>query len=77
MIRLTRLNHQPFVLNSDRIEHVETTPDTVVVMDNGQRFVVRETVDELIARVVDFRRQLGLPSVGQPSEVNLTDVATR
>jgi len=47
-------------LNSDRIEHVESTPDTVVVMDNGQRFMVRETAEELLAKVIEFRRQIGL-----------------
>ena len=65
MIRLTRLNHLPFVLNSDRIGHVETTPDTVIVMDNGQSFVVEETADEVIAKVVEFRRKIGLPGVRQ------------
>lgn len=58
MIRLTRLNHLSFLLNSDRIEHVESTPDTVIVMDNGQRFVVRETADELLSKVITFRRQI-------------------
>jgi len=59
MIRLTRLNHLSFLLNSDRIEHVESTPDTVIVMDNGQRFMVRETADELLAKVIEFRRRIG------------------
>lgn len=59
MIRLTRLNHQSFLLNSDRIEHVESTPDTVIVMDNGQQFIVRETADELVAKVLAFRREIG------------------
>ena len=59
MIRLTRLNHLSFLLNSDRIEHVESTPDTVIVMDNGQRFIVRETADELLSKVIEFRRHIG------------------
>jgi len=59
MIRLTRLNHQSFLLNSDRIEHIESTPDTVIVMDNGQRFTVRESADDLLAKVIAFRREIG------------------
>jgi flagellar protein FlbD len=56
MIHLTRLNRVPLVLNSDLIEHIETTPDTVISLTNGQKFVVLETVDEIIGRVVGFRR---------------------
>jgi len=40
MIQLTRLNHVPLVLNSDLIEHVEVTPDTVVTLTTGQKIVV-------------------------------------
>jgi flagellar protein FlbD len=63
MICLTRLNRIPLVLNADLIEHIETTPDTVVILTTGQRFMVRETPDEVIERVVKFRRSLlaGLP----------------
>jgi flagellar protein FlbD len=56
MIQLTRINRVPLVLNSDLIEHIETTPDTVISLTNGQKFVVLETVDEIIRRVIDFRR---------------------
>jgi flagellar protein FlbD len=56
MIRLTRINHVPLVLNSDLIEHVEVTPDTVIAMTTGQKFVVAESADEVIQKVIDFRR---------------------
>ncbi len=56
MIHLTRINRVPLVLNSDLIEHIETTPDTVISLTNGQKFVVLETVEEIIRRVIDFRR---------------------
>ena len=58
MIRLTRINHVPLVLNSDLIEHVEVTPDTVVSLTTGQKFVVLETPKEIIERVVRFRRSI-------------------
>lgn len=58
MIRLTRINHVPLVLNSDLIEHVETTPDTVISMVNGQKFVVLESTDDVIRKVVEFRRDI-------------------
>ena len=58
MIQVTRINHVPLVLNSDLIEHIETTPDTVISLTNGQKFVVLESADELIQKVVDFRRSI-------------------
>jgi flagellar protein FlbD len=56
MIRLTRLNHVPLVLNSDLIEHIEVTPDTVITLTSGQIIRVRESAEEVIERVVAFRR---------------------
>lgn len=58
MIRLTRINHVPLVLNSDLIEHVEVTPDTVIAMTSGQKFMVLESADEVIEKVKDFRRAI-------------------
>jgi flagellar protein FlbD len=58
VIRLTRINHIPLVLNSDLIEHVEVTPDTVISLTNGQKFVVLESLAEVIEQVVDFRRSI-------------------
>jgi flagellar protein FlbD len=63
MIQLTRINRVPLVLNADLIEHIETTPDTVISMTTGQKFMVLETTAEVIRRVIEFRRaiQSGLP----------------
>ena len=58
MIRLTRINQVPLILNADLIEHVETTPDTVISMTNGQKFVVRESSDEVVRKVIEFRREI-------------------
>jgi flagellar protein FlbD len=58
MIRLTRINHVPMVLNADLIEHVEVTPDTVIAMTTGQKFIVLESPEEVINRVIDFRRAI-------------------
>ena len=58
MIRLTRLNHIPLVLNSDLIEHIDITPDTVIMLTTGQIIRVLESADEVVARVVNFRRSI-------------------
>jgi flagellar protein FlbD len=61
MIQLTRINHLPMVLNSDLIEHLESTPDTVISLTTGQKMVVRETVEEVVRRVIEFRRLIQAP----------------
>jgi flagellar protein FlbD len=58
MIRLTRINRIPLVINSDLIEHIEVTPDTVVSLTTGQKFIVLESTDEVIDRVIRFRREV-------------------
>lgn len=67
MIRLTRINHAPFLLNAELIEHVETTPDTVIHLVNGQKYVVTESAAEVVEKVVEFRRRLlGNGAEGRP-----------
>jgi len=58
MIHVTRLNSAPMILNSDLIEHIEMTPDTVIALTNGQSVRVRETADEVLNRIIDFRRAI-------------------
>ena len=58
MIFLTRLNRLPFVVNSDLIEHIETTPDTVIALTTGEKILVCESAEEVVARTVQFRRTI-------------------
>ncbi len=58
VIELTRINHLPLVVNSDLIEHIESTPDTVISLTNGQKLVVLESIQEIIQRVIHFRRAI-------------------
>lgn len=71
MIRLTRLNNAPLVVNCDLIEHIEMTPDTVISMTTGQRITVLETTEEVIGRVIEFRRLLlQTPKIAAPEPGN-------
>lgn len=58
MIRLTRLNNIPFYLNPDLIEHVETTPDTVIALTSGQKYVVLEPAEEVLEKIVALRQRI-------------------
>ena len=59
MIEVHRLNGELFLLNSDMIETIDATPDTVVRLLNGHRYIVRETMRELYDKVVAFRKRAG------------------
>jgi len=59
MIKVSRLNKTSFVINCEWIETVEATPDTVIVLINGKRFIVGESVDEIVRRVVEYKRLSG------------------
>ena len=67
MIYVTRLNHTSVVLNADLIEYVETTPDTVISLTTGQKLMVRETAEEIVARVVHFRLSIAGQAVTPPA----------
>ena len=58
MIHLTRLNQSPIVLNADLIEHIELTPDTVISLTGGEKIRVIESADEVVRRVIEWRRQI-------------------
>jgi flagellar protein FlbD len=55
MVLLTKINGTPIALNSDMIEFIEETPDTVITLSNGDKIVVRERMTDVIGKVVDFR----------------------
>ncbi|MCZ2079239.1 MAG: flagellar FlbD family protein [Bryobacteraceae bacterium] len=58
MVQLTRLNHLPLVINSDLIEYIEATPDTVITLITGQKIMVLETSNEVVEQIVRFRRRI-------------------
>lgn len=76
MVHLTRLNQTPLFLNSDLIENIQATPDTLITLTNGNHLIVRESPEEVISRIVSFRRRIanGLPrleeSAWNPEERN-------
>lgn len=60
MIQLRLINGSEIVLNSDLIEFMEATPDTVISLSNGKKMIVKESVSEVIDKVVEFRRRIGI-----------------
>ncbi|HZC72955.1 MAG TPA: flagellar FlbD family protein [Jatrophihabitans sp.] len=71
MIQLTRLGGPVFALNPDLIERAEATPDTVVMLVNGSRYVIRESIEELAALITAYRADV----VAQAQLIADSDVA--
>lgn len=73
MISVTRLNGSEIVVNADLIETVEATPDTVVTLVDGKKYVVRESTDEIVERIHMFRaailRRVDDPQVSSGAEL--------
>ena len=57
MIKLTRLDGEPFVLNADLIRYIERRPDTFITLISGERIVVGETMEVVIERAVQYQQQ--------------------
>lgn len=58
MITLRRINGETFTVNADLIETVESTPDTVIRLVNGHRYVVKEPMEEIVELVVQYRQRV-------------------
>ncbi len=73
MISVTRLDGTTVLVNVDQIESIEQTPDTVVSLMNGHKFIAKETPEELVERIVKFKHWIEsprtqTPTAAQPSE---------
>ncbi len=56
MIRVTRLNGKEIVVNAELIRYVEQTPDTLITLINGDRLLVKEKMDEVVERAIEYTR---------------------
>ena len=75
MISLTRLNGQPFALNPDLIERVDVTPDTVVTLIDGAKYLVAEPLDQVIDAIRRFRASVvALANAGANIAVETTAI---
>lgn len=61
MIALRRLNNQPIMVNPDLIESLESTPDTVITLTSGNKLIVRDSMDEIRDKIVEFKRRIHGP----------------
>lgn len=57
MIKLTGFNNKEFYLNCDLIEKIEITPDTIITTTNDKKFIVKESPEVIILRIIDFKKK--------------------
>ncbi len=58
MIKLTRLNGTVILVNENFIELAEETPDTVITMENGHRYLVQEKLDDIVIMIKDYKKEI-------------------
>jgi flagellar protein FlbD len=58
MIRVTRLNDSSLMINVEKIQSVQSTPDTVITFTNHDRVIVKEPLEEVSQRIKDYQRTL-------------------
>jgi flagellar protein FlbD len=61
MVKVTRLNNSELVVNAEMIEFVEATPDTIISLLSGKKLMVAESVDTVIERVIEYRKNCNQP----------------
>ena len=66
MIKVTRLNGQEVYVNADLVLFVESSPETILTLENGKKITVKETIPQVIDRVVEFKSRC-FPKVTGPS----------
>jgi flagellar protein FlbD len=61
VIALRRLNNQAIMVNPDLIESLEATPDTVVTLTSGNKLIVRNSMEEIREKIIEFQRRIHQP----------------
>lgn len=57
MIKVTGFDGVEFYINCNLIETIRETPDTVLALSNGKKLIVKEGSDEIVERIIDYRRK--------------------
>ena len=58
MIKVTSMNNVEFILNADHIEKIEEVPDTIITLTNGKKYIVLQSVDDIIEKVVKYKNKI-------------------
>jgi flagellar protein FlbD len=73
MITITKLNHQAMVINAELIKFIERTPDTMITLTTGEKLLVRESLDEVVERAIQYGRRVRCFPVDMPGPATPAD----
>jgi flagellar protein FlbD len=68
LITVSRLNNQELLINPHLIESIEATPDTVITLTTGKKFVVKDSVPDVVGRIIGYRRMIGVANFNNSGE---------
>lgn len=60
MIKVTGMDHKEYILNAEHIEKIEEVPESVITLTNGKKYLVMESAEELLEKVVEYKRRIYL-----------------
>ncbi|MFA6941822.1 MAG: flagellar FlbD family protein [Clostridiaceae bacterium] len=63
MIKLTGLNSKEMILNEELIEKIESVPESVITLNNGKKYLVLDSVEEILSKIVEYKRKTRVPYV--------------
>lgn len=69
MIKVTRFDGVEMYLNAHLIETVEETPDTVIKLTSGRKYLVKDSMEEVVNRVIKYRQKINLPLLDSTERV--------
>jgi flagellar protein FlbD len=63
LIKLTGLDNKEIVLNAEHIEKIEEVPESVITLTNGKKYLVQESIDEIIKKVISYKRKINIENL--------------
>ena len=63
MIKLTKLRGEAIAINCEQIEAIESSPDTIITLMNGHKYIVHEPLEEVIQKVIEYKQQINKPGL--------------
>lgn len=64
MVKVTKLNGNDIIVNSDLIEFIESTPDTIITLTTGKKLIIKDTIEDVIAKIINFKKKVfDLPEI--------------
>jgi len=61
MIKLTGLNNKELILNDDLIEKIEAIPESLITLNNGKKYIVLDSADDILKKIIDYKRKTSVP----------------